>query len=69
VEGIFPDGKYTLVDASRQVQKLGGQEGFREIDIWKLKLDGTGKDLTFQVAKTAYEAGIGYGIVLMHFRK
>jgi hypothetical protein len=44
VEGIFPDGKYTLVESSKQVQTLGGEHGSREIDIWKLRLDGTGKD-------------------------
>jgi Tol biopolymer transport system component len=46
VEGIFPDGKYTLVESSRQVETLGGQHGSREIDIWKLRLDGSGKDFT-----------------------
>lgn len=45
-EGIFPDGQYTLVEADRQVQTLGGAGGHRQIDIWKLKLDGTGKDFT-----------------------
>jgi hypothetical protein len=45
-EGIFPDGKYTLVEADRQVQTLGGKGGFRQIDIWKLRLDGSGKDFT-----------------------
>lgn len=44
VEGIFPDGKYTLVESSKQVETLGGQQGSRQIDIWKLRLDGTGKD-------------------------
>lgn len=44
VEGIFPDGQYTLVESSKQVETLGGQHGSREIDIWKLKLDGMGKD-------------------------
>lgn len=44
VEGVFPDGKYTLVESSKQVDTLGGQHGFREIDIWKLRMDGTGKD-------------------------
>ena len=44
VEGIFPGGKYTLVESSRQVETLGGEHGSREIDIWKLRLDGTGKD-------------------------
>lgn len=45
-EGIFPDGRYTLVEADRQAQTLGGAGGFRQIDIWKLRLDGTGKDFT-----------------------
>ncbi len=43
-EGIFPDGKYTCVEGDRQVDKLGGQHGSHNIDIWKLRLDGTGKD-------------------------
>jgi dipeptidyl aminopeptidase/acylaminoacyl peptidase len=93
-EGIFPDGKYTLVESSKQVEQLGGQHGSRNIDIWKLKLDGTGKDferlthfndyegfkasnpvvspdghfMAFQVAHPADEAGVGYGILLMHFQ-
>lgn len=44
VEGIFPDGKYTCVEGDRQVGQLGGYHGLHEIDIWKLRLDGTGKD-------------------------
>ncbi len=43
-EGIFPDGKYTCVEGDRQVDKLGGQHGSHNIDIWKLRLDGTGKN-------------------------
>jgi len=43
-EGILPDGKFTLVEGDRQVQTLGGQHGSHNIDIWKLRLDGTGKD-------------------------
>lgn len=43
-EGIFPDGKYTCVEGDRQVAKLGGDHGSHNIDIWKLRLDGTGKD-------------------------
>ena len=65
------------------------------IDIWKLKLDGTGKDfvrlthfndydagkasnpvvstdgrfMAFQAAKTTDPAGVGYGIVVLWFRK
>ena len=44
VEGIFPDGQYACVEADRQVDELGGARGSGNIDIWKLKLDGTGKD-------------------------
>ena len=43
-EGIFPDGIYTTVEADRQSETLGGGRGSGNIDIWKLKLDGTGKD-------------------------
>lgn len=49
VEGIFPDGKYTCVESDRQCSWLGGH-GSGNIDIWKLRLDGTGKNfdrLTF----------------------
>ncbi len=95
VEGVFPDGEYTLVESSKQVETLGGEHGSREIDIWKLRMDGTGKDfvrmthfndyqgwkasnpvvstdgryLAFQIARTADEAGVGYGIVLMDPKK
>lgn len=93
-EGIFPGGLYTTVEADRQVQKLGGTGGHRQIDIWKLRLDGSGRDFTrltyfndyegfkasnpvvatdgrfmaFQVARSADEAGIGYGILLYRFK-
>lgn len=43
-EGIFPDGLYTCVEGDRQCQELGPPCGSGNIDIWKLKLDGTGKD-------------------------
>lgn len=94
VEGIFPDGQYTLVESSKQVETLGGEHGSRQIDIWKLRMDGTGKDFTrvttsittkegrdpirlcttdgrlmaFQIAQAADEAGVGYGIVLLHLK-
>ena len=45
MEGIFPDGKYAAVEMDRQKLTLGGGGGIPNIDIWKLKLDGTGKDL------------------------
>src|SRR5215475_2687387 len=43
VEGIFPDGKYTLVESSRE---QGGPErqNSRFIDIWKLKLEPNSTD-------------------------
>src|SRR5436189_1563983 len=44
VEGIFPDGLYAAVEADRQCEQLGGTRGSGNIDIWKLKLDETGKD-------------------------
>jgi hypothetical protein len=43
-EGIFPDGKFTLVEADRQCDWLGGKRGAGNIDIWKLRLDGKGTD-------------------------
>lgn len=36
-EGIFPDGVHTLVECDRQNRKGSGY-----VDIWKLKLDGSG---------------------------
>jgi hypothetical protein len=36
-EGIYPDGKYTLVECDKQNLKGAGH-----IDIWKLQLDGSG---------------------------
>jgi hypothetical protein len=45
-EGIYPDDLYTNVEADRQVNWLGGKHGSGNIDVWKLRLDGTGKDFT-----------------------
>jgi hypothetical protein len=45
-EGIYPDGLYTNVEADRQVNWLGGKHGSGNIDIWKLRLDGTGRNFT-----------------------
>jgi len=93
-EGIYPDGLYTNVEADRQVAELGGVRGSKNIDIWKLRLDGTGKNFTrltnfndyegykasnpvvstdgkfmaFQLASPRDEAGVGYGLLLYHFR-
>jgi len=45
-EGIFPDGKYTLVECNKHMNE---PEGIQEIDIYKLALDGSGHSerLTF----------------------
>ena len=56
-EGIFPDGLYTLVEADRQCETLGGARGPNNIDIWKLKLDGTGKDFVRLTNFNDYEGG------------
>ena len=56
-EGIFPDGPYTTVEADRQCEWLGGQPGSGNIDIWKLKLDGTGKDFVRLTNFNDYEGG------------
>lgn len=56
-EGIFPDGKYTCVEADRQCDWLGGKRGGGNIDIWKLKLDDTGKDFVRITHFNDYEGG------------
>ncbi len=56
-EGIFPDGLYTTVEADRQCAWLGGEGGHGNIDIWKLKLDGTGKNFTRLTHFNDYEGG------------
>jgi Tol biopolymer transport system component len=57
VEGIFPDGVHTAVEADRQCEQLGGQRGSGNIDIWKLRLDGTGKDFSRLTHFNDYEGG------------
>ncbi len=39
VEGIFPDGRHTLVESDQQAIRAGWPGQFRNIDIWKLALD------------------------------
>ena len=56
-EGIFPDGLYTTVEADRQCEQLGGARGHDNIDIWKLRLDGTGKTFTRITHFNDYEGG------------
>ena len=57
VEGIFPDGQYTCVEGDRQVAQLGGNHGSGNIDIYKLKLDGTGKDFVRLTHFNDHEGG------------
>ena len=57
VEGIFPDGQFTLVESDKQCTWLGGKRGSGNIDIWKLKLDGTGKDFVRITTFNDFEGG------------
>jgi hypothetical protein len=52
-EGIYPDGQYTLVECDKQNLKGAGH-----IDIWKLKLDGSGQyeRLTYFSDSPGYKA-------------
>jgi len=45
-EGIFPDGLHTCIETDHQSRVFGDPPSFRNIDIWKLRMDGTGKNLT-----------------------
>jgi len=45
-EGIFPDGRHTCVESDHQSRAFGDPASFRNIDIWKLRLDGTGREFT-----------------------
>jgi hypothetical protein len=56
-EGVLPDGKYSLVEGDRQCEWLGGKRGYSNIDIWKLKLDGTGKDFVRLTNFNDYRGG------------
>jgi Tol biopolymer transport system component len=52
-EGIYPDGQYTLVECDKQNLK-----GPNHIDLWKLKLDGSGayERLTYFSDHPGYKA-------------
>lgn len=56
-EGIFPDGRSTTVESDRQCEWLGGQRGSANLDIWKLGLDGTGKNFVRLTHFNDYEGG------------
>lgn len=55
-EGIFPDGQFTLVECDQQNRK-----GASFVDLWKLKLDGSGtlERLTFFSDYPGYKASNG----------
>jgi hypothetical protein len=57
VEGIFPGGEFTCVEGDRQVADLGGAHGSGNIDIWKLRLDGTGRGFVRLTHFNDYEGG------------
>ncbi|MEZ5278097.1 MAG: hypothetical protein R3F07_17070 [Opitutaceae bacterium] len=40
-EGIFPDGKRTLVESNRQRPEAPGMKNYQPIDLWVLELDGS----------------------------
>jgi hypothetical protein len=52
-EGVFPDGKFTLVECDQQ-----NKQGSNHIDLWKLRLDGGGYvgRLTFFSDHPGYKA-------------
>ena len=54
VEGIYPDGKYTLVESSRE---QGGPErqNSKYIDIWRLKLEPNSTDFVRMTRWGEYE--------------
>ncbi len=56
-EGIFPDGLYTTVEGDRQCKDYGSGCGPGNIDIWKLRLDGTGKNFVRLTHFNDYEGG------------
>lgn len=56
-EGIFPATQFTCVEADRQVNWLGGNHGSGNIDIWKLQLDGSGKNFVRLTNFNDYEGG------------
>lgn len=43
IEGIFPDGRYALVESDREQLK---PHGSKTLDLWKLRLEPSSKDFT-----------------------
>lgn len=53
IEGIFPDGAYTLVESSRE--QGAGRHNSNHIDIWKLKLEPNSRDFVRMTRWGEYE--------------
>jgi len=64
VEAIFPDEQYVTVEADQQMQELKVPGGEANIDIWKLKLDGTGKSFERLTRFNDYEGWIASNPVI-----
>jgi hypothetical protein len=47
-EGIFPDGKFTLVESSRHRHNAPGKKNYDNIDLYILALNGSGATDIFQ---------------------
>ena len=60
-EGIFPDGRHTLVESSRHAHNYKGQKNYTGIDLYVLALDGSGatERLTYFNDDPAFKASPG----------
>ena len=60
-EGIFPDGRHTLVESSRHAHNFRGQKNYTGIDLYILALDGSGaaERLTFFNDDPGFKASQG----------
>lgn len=60
-EGIFPDGRHTLVESSRHAHNFRGQKNYTGIDLYILALDGSGatQRLTFFNDDPGFKASQG----------
>src|SRR6185369_11155807 len=77
VEGIFPDGEYTLVESSREKLEPSSTD-FTRVTHWgeyrgykasNPVVSPDGKRMAFQSARSKDPAGVGYGIFVMDVRE
>ncbi len=54
-EGAYPDGMHTLVESDKQARDNNWAGGYRNIDLWKLRLDGAGTSFERQTHFNDYE--------------